>query len=109
MCRYGMKSSDESGSGRVQKPNGFLTDSEYLRDQLSNKCLGGHRHIQLMEGKAKACQVYPDKLCRAILKDIRHELVHSGFTRCTDKDMMVVSTQNGEPEEYMEEYSMWTI
>ena len=104
MCRYGMKSSDELGSGRVKKPTGFLTNSEYLRDQLSNKCLGGHRHIQLMGGKARACQVYPDKLCRAILKGIRQELVHSGFIEYDDKDMMVVGAQNDEPEEYIEEY-----
>ena len=71
MCRYGMKASDSMGSGRVKKPTGFLTNSEFLRDHLSNKCLGGHRHIQLMGGKARACQVYPDKLCRAMLKGIR--------------------------------------
>ena len=37
MCRYGMKSTDESGGGRVKKPTGFLTNSEFLRDQLSKR------------------------------------------------------------------------
>ena len=58
MCRYGMRSTDESGGGRVKKPTGFLTDSIDLRDQLSKKCMGGHNRIQLLGGRAKACQVY---------------------------------------------------
>ena len=57
-----------------------------------------------MGGSAIACQVYPDKLCRAILKGIRHELVHPGFIKGTHRDMIVVSAENVEPEEYMEEY-----
>ena len=42
MCRYGMTASDNMGSGRVKKPTGFLTHSNFLKDHLSNKCLGGH-------------------------------------------------------------------
>ena len=48
MCRYGMTASDSMGSGRMKKPTGLLTDAEFLKDHLSNNCLGGHRHIQLM-------------------------------------------------------------
>ena len=61
MCRYGMRRTDESGGGRVTKPTGFLTNSIYLRDQLSKKCMGGHNHIQLLGGRAKACQVDQEK------------------------------------------------
>ena len=94
MCRYGMKSTDESGGGRVKKPTGFLTNSEFLRDQLSKKCMGGHHHIQLLGGRARACQVYPDKLCRAILVGIRNELVNRGKVEVNFKDMLNVSQDN---------------
>ena len=40
MCRYGMQSSDEQGSGKVKKPTGFVTNSTMLRDCLGLKCLG---------------------------------------------------------------------
>ena len=61
MCRFGMNSRDHDGDGPVKKPTGFLSNSEFLRNQLSRKCLGGHRHVALLGGRAKACQVYPDK------------------------------------------------
>ena len=54
MCRYGMYSKDKDGLGKVKKPTGFLTNSPSLRDQLGHKCLGGHRHIQLLGGRAQA-------------------------------------------------------
>ena len=104
MCRYGMYSKDHNGIGKVKKPTGFLTNSPYLRDQLSRKCLGGHRHVQLVGGRAHACQVYPDKLCRAILRGVRLELVHSGEIKGNDSDMMAVSHENWIPDEYIEEY-----
>ena len=55
-----------------------------------------------MGGKARACQVYPDKLCRAILKGIRQELVSSGIIEGTHNAMMTVSAENAKHEEYME-------
>ena len=104
MCRYGMISTDESGGGRVKKPTGFLTNSNFLADQLSKRCMGGHRHIQLVGGRARACQVYPEKLCRSILRGIRNELVNSGIVKPTAGDMLNVSQENNEADEYSEEY-----
>ena len=57
MCRYGMQSSNEFGPGKVKKPTGFLTNSSLLADCLNHKCLGGHQHVQLVGGRARACQV----------------------------------------------------
>ena len=94
MCRYGMHSKDEQGIGMVKKPTGFLSNSEFVRTQLQNKCLGGHRHIALLGGKARACQVYPDKLCRAMLKGIRDELVHSGIIGSQSDDMLMVNPED---------------
>ena len=104
MCRYGMYSKDANGLGKVKKPTGFITNSSYLADQLGNKCLGGHRHVQLLGGRAQACQIYPDKLCRAMLRGIRLELVHSGVIKACHNDMMAISADNWSPEEYVEEF-----
>ena len=39
MSRVGMKSEDEIGVGQVKKPEGFLTNSEHVKEQLSQKCM----------------------------------------------------------------------
>ena len=85
-----MYSKDYCGIGKVKKPTGFITNSSYLADQLGDKCLGGHRHIQLMGGRAAACQVDPDKLCRAMLKGIRLELINSEVIQASKNDMMAI-------------------
>ena len=71
MCRFKMFSEHEMGRGLVKKPTGFLTNSEHMKNQLDKKCLGGHRHVHLLGGRTKACQVYPENLVRAILRGIR--------------------------------------
>ena len=32
---------------------------------------GGHRHVHLILGKAKAAQIYPVKMCEATIKGLR--------------------------------------
>ena len=56
--------------------------------------MGGHRHVQLVGGRAKACQIYPQKLCRAMLKGIRNEVVQSGIIAGGHNDMLAVSEEN---------------
>ena len=87
MCRFGMESKDGQGVGPVKGPTGFLSNSPLVRNQVSKKCMGGHRHVALMEGRAKACQIYPDKLHRAMLRGITSELVHSGMLNSQYSDM----------------------
>ena len=104
MCRFGMKSQDEQGIGLVKKPTGFLINSAFVRDQLERKCLGGHRHVALVGGRAKACQIYPEKLCRAMLTGIKHELVHTGVIHGEDNEMLMVSAENAQCDDYLEQY-----
>ena len=35
---------------------------------LNRRCPGGHRHVHLMEKRARAAAVYPKELCRAVCK-----------------------------------------
>ena len=94
MCRFKMMSEDEQGKGLVKKPTGFLTNSEYMRRALDKQCLGSHRHVHLMGGRAKACQVYPEKLVRAILKGIRAELVNNGTIAMLHTDLLNIDSES---------------
>ena len=94
MCRFKMMSEDKQGKGLAKKPTGFLTNSEDLRMPLDKQCLGGHRHVHLMGGRAKACQVYPEKLVRAILSGIRTELVNNGMIAMIHSDILGVDVES---------------
>ena len=75
MCYFGMSSADELGKGLVKKPTKLTTNSWYVARTLDKRCTNvcavegdpsRHRHVQLMSGRAKACQVYPCALCQAV-------------------------------------------
>ena len=71
-----------------------------MKNQLDKKCLGGHRHVHLLGGRAKACQVYPENLVRAILKGIRQELTHNGILSITHRDILSVSSEDADVIDY---------
>ena len=48
--------------------------------------------------------MYPDKLCRAMLKGIRDELVHSGIIGSQSDDMLMVNPEDSAWQEYLDEY-----
>ena len=67
MCMFDMWQKDNQGRARVKKATGFMTNAECIAERLRVKCKGLHRHITLINGRAKAAEVYPDKLCREIV------------------------------------------
>ena len=74
-----MTSSDEVGTAPVLKPTGWLTNSPCIAERPGVRCsnLYGestHRHVHLVNGRARAAQVYPVKLCLAILNGLRDQL-----------------------------------
>ena len=68
MCAFGMVSTDEQGKGLVCKPTTFMTNSSKLASLLSKHCNKQHRHVILMNGRAKQAAIYPDALCDIICK-----------------------------------------
>ena len=68
MCAFGMTSRDKEGEGFAKKPTRFLTNSVELAKTLDKQCPGNHRHVQLMEGRAKAAAIYPQGLCKAVCR-----------------------------------------
>ncbi len=84
MCAYGMKSQDAEGEGQVLKPTGWATNSPYIAEQVSKLCSNRwrgakHRHVHLISGRAKAAEVYPPRLCTAILKGLRAQFIADGL------------------------------
>ena len=63
MCAYGMRSTDAHGDGLVYKPTSLATNSQTVADMVVRRCTGGHRHVHLMAGRARAASAYPVALC----------------------------------------------
>ena len=75
MCAYGMKSEDDKGEGLVKKATRIMSSSPEVLKRVEARCSnedGGpqHRHVHLIQGRAKAAQVYPRalgiKICEGI-------------------------------------------
>ena len=69
-CAYGLMSRDKHGEAPAKKPLRFPTNSTALIQELGRLCPGCKRHVQLVEGRAKAAQHYPKQLCRAVTRGI---------------------------------------
>ena len=74
MCQFEMMAEDPGGTGLVKKPTGIMTNSAELARELERTCSGGHRHISLINGRARACQVYPEMFCEATCRGIQKQL-----------------------------------
>ena len=66
------------------KPTGFLTAPDTVKHELAKRCPGDHLHSPLEGGQwTKRAQVWPKRLCQAILKGFITELeersLHAAF------------------------------
>lgn len=59
MCMLDMKQKDQQGEGLIRKETGFMTNAP---------------HIVLINGGAKAAEVYPDQLCRQIVMGVIEQM-----------------------------------
>ena len=75
-CTLGMKTTDRRGEPvAAKKRTTVMTNSSNIGEMLRRaQCDGSHLHGQLIGGKAKACEVYPDPfvelICEGILKEL---------------------------------------
>ena len=70
-CMFGLKSRSSSGKERpAKKRTKFLTNILEIKDELGRKCDGRHEHQHLIANRAKAAEVYPEELCRAICRAV---------------------------------------
>ena len=73
MCQYGMTSKDDQGFGPVLKPTKFMGNSECIMKRLQKRCDRKHRHVQLVNGRAKKAQEYPKDLCIQVCKGLKEQ------------------------------------
>ena len=100
-----MTSTDKMGEGLVRKPTGFMTNAEFLENRLSLKCCGGHRHVTLTDGRAKAAQVYPPRLCHEILRGLKEQLTADGvITDAHAKNNLMAVNSCNNVEAYFETF-----
>ena len=64
--------------GLARKVTGFMPNDEYIAEALYRRCFGGHDHIQLLNGRAKACEKYLPQLVAAILRALRQSMRAAG-------------------------------
>ena len=74
-CEFGLMSEDKWDRAPAKNPTRFLTNSPHVGEALAARCQnarreakGQHRHVQLIQGRARAAQVYPQKLCEAMVR-----------------------------------------
>ena len=68
-CMLGMESHGPEGTELARKTTGIMTNSPIIAEILSGyRCDGSHAHTRLVNGRAKACEVYPEPFCRAICR-----------------------------------------
>ena len=78
-CQYDLKSKDEEGIAPARKRIGFLTNAACVSKKLNKRCPNTntyqvHRHLALENGRTRAAQVYPDKLCKEICLGIQEQI-----------------------------------
>ena len=70
MCQYGLQTEDSIGQAPAYKPITLLSNSPSVLNSVSRRCQGGHRHVELIGGKAAACAKYTDDFCDALVTAI---------------------------------------
>ena len=78
-CRYGFISNDGHREGPARKRTSFMTNSPCIAKKLSLRCPNtreykAHDHVVFIKGRAKAAQVYPPALCRAVCVGLTEQL-----------------------------------
>ena len=86
---------------------GFRTNGEYIEEAVDRRCFGGHDHIELLNGRAKACEKYLPRLVAAILRALRQKLRAAGCCEAQgltgrDRQLTIAAVEAGptfeEPE-----------
>ena len=112
----GLKSRDELGEGFAQKPTGFMGNCEEILNELDQVCPNRylpadqhHRRVELLRGRAKACERYPVTLIKAIVGGVRKHL----GTIAGDGITKIFSLEPGELgpnlDEPAEDFSRWRM
>ena len=70
-CQFQLQVNPEEDLNR--KSTSFMTNSSCIARKLAVRCQGGHRHQPLVSGRAKKAEVYPEELCKAVVRGLKEE------------------------------------
>ena len=106
MCSFGMTAKDEQGVGLVAKPTRIMSSSPEVLKRINRPCCGGHRHVHLISGKAKAAQVYPRQFCTAMCAGIAiqkkmHDLAVMAMPLMSAEEMKSAAGVDGNQSPYV--------
>ena len=71
-CEFGLRTRPDEDLHR--KPTDFMVNSRAMAQRLAIRCQGGHRHQELISGRAKKAEEYPPALCKAMLDGLKQEM-----------------------------------
>ena len=81
----------------VKKPTRFMANSERIRQDVNLKRQEHHRRMELTGGKrTKRSEVYPDRLCKAMLKGLAIQVSDDERQGCSCNAGEVVHCQGNE-------------
>ena len=70
-CMAGMLSHDFAGDAPARKRTGAVTNCMHVAKELARlQCDNSHRHVHLVDGRARECQNYPENFCEMICKAV---------------------------------------
>ena len=70
-CMYGLTTRSSSGIPTpAKKRTRFMTNIPEAKTELGIKCDKSHDHQQLVGGRARKAEIYPEKLCKAICRTV---------------------------------------
>ena len=82
-CQPGMEvNSGLCRKARAKKRTSVMTNSKHLAETLRlAQRDGSHRHEQLVNGKAKQCEIYPEKFSQFMCESIKREIADAKWRR----------------------------
>ena len=73
--RFALSLPGRDRQASAKKRTSVMMNSKHAAETLRlAQCDGSHRHEQLVNGKAKQCEIYPEKFFRLICEGIRGEI-----------------------------------
>ena len=91
-CMLGMVGEDDLGIAPAKKTTGIMTNGKVIAEVISqHRCDGLHRHVHLVHGKAKACEIYPEPFRRTLCQAYTLQIEHDQKTNRSDGDRSIAA------------------
>ena len=93
-CELGMETKGPDGTiAPARKRTTVMTNSPNIAEVLRQaQCSGLHRHEHLEGGRAKDCEVYPERFVKLVCEGIRKELADARWRRKVVEDLEIGKT-----------------